>query len=379
VAKIPRRRPLLGNTALAGTLSLLAGSGGRGKSILQLARAIALASGHEITGERLHEGAKRVLYFNFEDPRNETQMRAAGICREHGIPLPENLAMVSGLDLPFECTVALEEKGSVAVNTETIRMLDDLIRADSAEVLSLDPFVRLRTFSENDNSKIDFAVRQLARMAVRHQVAISLAHHAAKAAVANRAVEGAARGASSLVDGVRNSEVMHRATSDEIEAMLRDHGVDLVRITGANLDPWRFIYIVSAKVNYAPPVTGRQWFYLRSVKLQNCDEVGVPVPFTLSPKAAASGVFMLAEVAGRVFESSGGRGGSNAPISLNSAATWLAKQHDKNRTTYHRDMQALLAGGKELLLSDGTTVRLKNNSEGHATLFFNFDGREDNQ
>jgi hypothetical protein len=195
------------------------------------------------------------------------------------------------------------------------------------------------------------------------------------AAAASRAVEGAGRGASSLTDGVRNSEVIHCATADEITALLRDHEQEMLRIAGGNIENRRFVYTHSSKVNYVLPVSGRRWFYLRSVKLLNGDEVGVPVPFTLSAKAAENVVFLLLEVAGHVFDTCGR--GSNVHFTLNAAAQWLADRHSKNRSTYHKGLQNLLLGRKELMLSDGTTVRLKDDNQGHAALFFNFDGRDD--
>src|ERR1700722_7599896 len=89
-ATIPPREWLYGTRLIRRFVSVLAAPGGVGKSALALGVAVALASGKEILGERVHHSVP-VWVLNLEDPMEELHRRVAALMRMHGI-FPESLA-----------------------------------------------------------------------------------------------------------------------------------------------------------------------------------------------------------------------------------------------------------------------------------------------
>jgi hypothetical protein len=78
-APIPPRQWVLGTTFCRGYLSGLTGAGGTGKTALRLLQLIALALGHNLTGEHVFKRTK-VLIVCLEDDENELRRRIRAAC-----------------------------------------------------------------------------------------------------------------------------------------------------------------------------------------------------------------------------------------------------------------------------------------------------------
>lgn len=242
--------------------------GGVGKSSLVLAEAVSMSSGRSL----LHfapEAPMRIWYWNGEDPRDELDRRIAAICKHFGIcrdELEGRLFVDSGRQLPI--CLAVEERSGVKIATADVEALAEAIKAESIDVLFVDPFVSSHMVAESDNMSIETVARQWAEIADRTDCAIELVHHTRKSRDELSADD--ARGAGALVNRARSVRVLNRM----IKADATKAGIE-------ERDCWRYFRVDDAKQNLAPPSTTATWCQLESVDLGNGgigvgDEVGVP-------------------------------------------------------------------------------------------------------
>jgi hypothetical protein len=152
--------------------------------------------------------------------------------------------------------VVLDEHGRPAVG----RLAGKLSRAivsRQIDIVSLDPFVKAHSVEENNNGMIDEVVQVLVGLAVKHNVAIDVPHHASKGPAdpgnANRG-----RGASSMKDAARLVYTLSPMTPEEGQAF----GL-------SETDRRRLIRMDSAKVNNTPASTDAKWFRLTGINIGN--------------------------------------------------------------------------------------------------------------
>ena len=103
LAMLPRRRWLLGRSLLRGHMTLLVAPAGVGKSTHGIARAVAVATGRDITGEPVHEQVKTWVY-NIEDDTDELKRRLGAVLQHRSIPFADTrnlVAINSGADRPL--------------------------------------------------------------------------------------------------------------------------------------------------------------------------------------------------------------------------------------------------------------------------------------
>ena len=268
--EIPRRRWLYGDAYLGGTVTGTIAPGGAGKSVLTLAEAIAIAAmpsegqqTHSLLGKWTKRGL-RVAYLNLEDDADEQERRAAAVIETYELDagaLHERLLRADSASFGLSL---IEMNGGQAVLQPDIEKLEATIKANSIDVLIVDPFVSIHSVSENDNGAIDKAIKALGRVARSTGACIHLVHHVAKLR-GDSLSQDSARGASAFVDGLRALRGVVKMTQSEAE--------------GAGLQsPDGYIRAESMKANYAKPEKG-DWYYLKSHTLGNGESVGVPVPW----------------------------------------------------------------------------------------------------
>ena len=88
LALLPRRRWILGRSLLRGHVSLLVAPAGVGKSTHGIARAVAVATGRDLTGEPVHEQVK-VWIYNIEDDLDELKRRLGAVLQHWSVPFSE--------------------------------------------------------------------------------------------------------------------------------------------------------------------------------------------------------------------------------------------------------------------------------------------------
>jgi RecA-family ATPase len=230
---IPPREWLLGTLLCREYVTVLAASGGSGKTALNTVWALSLASGRPLVGLHVHKRC-RVLVLTFEDGRTEYRRRFKAACLHHNID-PEEIGeflfikSLNGLGI----TLATSEREGVMIETDAPARIMDLIKRLEIDAVTLDPFVKCSGAPENDNVAVDAVARILARIAEQGNVAVAVSHHFRKGVVEAGNIDSA-RGARSLIDAARialtlmpmSTEEANKAAIAMIEGLKGTYEVD---------------------------------------------------------------------------------------------------------------------------------------------------------
>lgn len=265
---IPPRRWVLGRWLLRNTVTAIVSPGGVGKSSLMATAMLSLATGNELLGKTVWNGAQRAWYWNLEDDGDELARQLHAAALHHGVTpesVGDRLWINSGPDGQQLCT-ALEENGKLSVLRPITEALIEQIKQWSIDVLVVDPFVSSHKVDENHNVYIDAITKEWAYIAKATGCAIGLVHHTKKLG-GMRAGAESARGASSLVNAARSVLVLNRMTPEEGDHFKIPHGQEA-----------RYFNVQDDKHNRAP-AEAAEWFQLVSVELGNGDSVGVVAPW----------------------------------------------------------------------------------------------------
>lgn len=260
--KIPRRAYLLGKWLQRGEISSIIAPGGTGKTTLEIAMALSIASGRDIFHKGLPEGSARVWLWNLEDDREELnrQMVSAAILNGiEGADLGDRL-FVDGLDQAL-CTAVETANGAQLVMPVFEAVASEIDRR-KIDVLMIDPFVSSHSINENDNGAIDAIAKAWKRVAQETRCAITLAHHTRKTGGQAVTAEDS-RGGSSLGSAARVVLTLNAMREDESTKF----GVT------DPLERRTIIRVDTGKINRAPPESAF-WFKIHSVELGNGDYVG---------------------------------------------------------------------------------------------------------
>lgn len=266
-AEIPPRPWVYGRHLLRAQASVTVAPPGLGKSSLSIVEGLAITTGRELLGQKVHDHDLCVWLFNLEDPRDEMERRISAAMQHHGIAggeLGGRLFYDSGREREL-CTAVQTKDGAQIIEP----VFDDLsrqIHARKIDVLIVDPFVSTHTVNENDNGAIDAIAKKWAKLADECNCSIELIHHTRKVN-GEQATTEAARGASALLGAARSGRVLNRMTPDERESA----GIPAT-------DLCTYFSIVRDKANLAP-AGAREWCKVLSVTLANGDSVGVVEPW----------------------------------------------------------------------------------------------------
>ena len=283
-ASIPPRKWLYDERILAGNLTLTVSPGGLGKSSLLIAEVLAMCTGRSLLGVRpVHP--LRVVLWNGEDPYEELQRRIAATMKHFGLTnedIGKRLAVASGRDLPF----CLNGPSSTDDNSdaEKANAIAEAIEACGAEVMVIDPFITTHSVSENDNMAINSIITIWRQVVQRTGCAIEIVHHSTKGGASGGAADdrgiAQSRGATALIDGVRNARFLTP--------------MSVSQATEAGLDsPAGHFHVSTGKANFTGNSRKPAWFKIVPVALENStaeypdgDKVGVVVPWRFEPVRA---------------------------------------------------------------------------------------------
>lgn len=239
----------------AGTVGLLAGMGGIGKSWTFLGLAAAVAGGQTPFGSEsgwdIDPGTPgAVLYIAAEDKADvlHRRLRALRFTRWASPwirQVAQDISIVSLVGSAVPRLTLLDQPGRwdpPQIRLDTVDAIVTTARRIQARLIILDPLRRFHHCDENDNSAMDLMVEALECIAAETGAAVLVGHHSAKAAVLNgqASTQQAARGASALIDGVRWATLASRPGP-------KDPG------------PWtddtrrEYVLVTVAKTNYGPP------------------------------------------------------------------------------------------------------------------------------
>jgi hypothetical protein len=263
-ANIPHRHWLYGTYLIRGEITVLAAPGGAGKTALATGMAVEVATGTEILGEKIFGGDLRVLFVNGEDGGAEIARRVWAFCLAHAHKLPPqspDRLYVAGADDPrVQCLSFLRTDKTVSMlNPGGFAVLEGALETLRPDMVILDPLVTLCGGGNmNDNSVMSLVIRELKRLATKHDCAVLVVHHTRKGADDGNA--DAISGASATVNLARRAIMPVTMTGEEAKNL----GV---------LPSERSSYfkLVDAKSNLAPRSANSPWYRLHSVGLPNAE------------------------------------------------------------------------------------------------------------
>jgi RecA-family ATPase len=140
-------------------VSVIAGAGGVGKSVLAMTEALAMVTGKKLLGIEPAEKLK-VCYWNGEDPLEELQRRFAAARKHYGLTkedIADRLFLDSGWTMPIIIGTQDGRRG-IQINETTARQIAATIRDNGIDVMVIDPFITAHRVSENDNAEIEAVV-----------------------------------------------------------------------------------------------------------------------------------------------------------------------------------------------------------------------------
>jgi len=264
--RIELRKWVLGHRFMVGSVTGGIGAPGVGKSTFSILSGMAIATGRELTGEKVHLKG-RVWIHNHEDDTDELLRRIAGVCLHYNLDfadIRDNFLFSSGA--VTRLVVAVKQDDSVKL-TQTVQDIIDTIKEENIVFLAVDPLVSTHEgVNENSNTEVERVVDAFRKIARETGCAIDLVHHSLKdhsGDTESRAGDmNAARGAGALVGAVRVAYTLAPMSTKGAE----DRGISLALANSlARLD--------MAKGNYSARSRGQPiWYEMKSVGLGNGDD-----------------------------------------------------------------------------------------------------------
>ena len=233
------------------------GEGAVGKTALEIAMALSLATGrYDLLGEHVFQRCI-VLLVCFEDGKDELRRRLTAAMLHHGISKGDiqGHLFITALSRPDAKMAAVKNGEIVAGN-----LADALARSierRQADAVFLDPFIKTHSVNENDNSAIDYVVEMLVDLMIRYDCSICVPHHTRKGP-ADPGNADTGRGASAFKDAGRLGYTLNKMTADDAKlfGLGAEEAGSLVRLD-------------HAKVNLTPNATQARWFKLVGVSIGN--------------------------------------------------------------------------------------------------------------
>jgi hypothetical protein len=255
----PPRGWLIYETFCRRFLSALVARGGAGKTALRLAQAMAVATGLELTGQKVFRRCN-VLYVSLEDDELELSRRIEAARRRFGVSHEQLLdAFFYICPLGFQLARFAEHDHAVQPGP-LYSLLDARIPQHRIGLVVIDPFIKAAGVPENDNASIDFVCAMLSKLASDHDCAIDVIHHVSKG-FADPGDSDKSRGASALRDAARLL-----ATAVPMSPIEAEH-------YGCSESERRVLCRVDlGKANITPNLGRATWFHLEGVALDNGTE-----------------------------------------------------------------------------------------------------------
>jgi len=250
---------VLGRTYLRGDLTLTVATGGVGKSVLTINEALAVASGKQLTWDKV-ERPGNVWLHSTEDSYNTIEKRVLAAKIHHGVG-DEGVIWSSGDRLKMTFAVP-DANGNNSVCKDTVEFTKRTILENNITLFVLDPLLETHELKENGNESMNFVCKILRGIARETKCAISVVHHIAKGGKPEYGNLSKARGASSTGDAVRSARTVYP--------------MDRKEAGGYGMTPnqsVRYIRIDAAKCNYALLDATTRWYEKVSVQvIPGCDE-----------------------------------------------------------------------------------------------------------
>ena len=210
----PPREWLVPTMVPSGTVSLLYGDGGTGKSLIALQLAVATVSGQIWLNKLPASGP--VIYYSAEDDRAELHRRLDAIHKSNSTN-PANMGGLNIADMAGkDALLATIGKKTGALNpTPVFDKLDEFAGAIHPKLIVLDTLADIFPGNENDRAQVRHFVGLLRGLAIRHQCAVLVLAHPSLNGIASGT---GASGSTAWNNSVRSRLYFERVKSEGYES-----------------------------------------------------------------------------------------------------------------------------------------------------------------
>ncbi|AGI71748.1 putative P-loop containing nucleotide triphosphate hydrolase superfamily protein [Octadecabacter arcticus 238] len=160
----------------SGTVTLLGGDGGTGKSLLALQLAVSVATDRAWLGLGVGSGA--ALFISAEDDQDELHRRVVDIAQAEALSL-HDLGKLTIRSLAGEDALLanLNPSTGALATTSLYKEVEDQAQASQPRLIVLDTLADLFPGNENDRAQARQFIGMLRGLAIRHQCAVVLLQH----------------------------------------------------------------------------------------------------------------------------------------------------------------------------------------------------------
>lgn len=204
---VPTRKWIVPGLVPAGTVTMLTGNGGEGKSLLAAQLGAAAATGREWIGRDVRQ--VRVFMIHCEDDRDEMIRRGSGLLTPAGLDL-RDLDGMTMLDRDGEESSVMYEAMSHDVSgrfTEFFERTWVTVQELGCQLLILDSLYNFFGGNENIRSQVNEFIGGLKRLAKKLECAVVLIAHPSRAGMSTGAGDA---GSTAWHNAVRSRLYLHR-------------------------------------------------------------------------------------------------------------------------------------------------------------------------
>lgn len=266
---LPRRQWIYGRDHIRGFVSVTASAGGIGKTSMTMVECLAVATGRDLLGDRVHDQCN-VWLVNLEDDMSEMRLRLAAAMKHYHVHHDDiDGRFYMDAEDTIDLIMAAEGRDGVTMNDALLNHMIDKVRDNQIGLMVLDPFVSSHMVNENSNSSIQHVVAMFRRLARETGCGVHIVHHVRKGGGEDATVDSV-RGAGSLIGAARSARVINRVSED-----------DAMRLGIPEADAPTLFRVDPGKANLAPPADRAVYRRMESVELANGESIGVCVAYKL--------------------------------------------------------------------------------------------------
>ncbi|MDF2140802.1 AAA family ATPase [Paenirhodobacter sp. CAU 1674] len=325
---VPQREWLVHGMVPQRTVTLFAGDGGTGKSLLALQLGVAASAGTAWLGRSVKQG--RVIFISAEDDEDELHRRLDDILASEGRSYDD----VEGLTLRSlageDALLAIEGQLSL-IESELFKELESRAEQEDPALIVIDTLADVYPANENDRAKVRQFVGILRGLAIRQKCAVMLLGHPSLTGLNSGS---GTSGSTAWHNSVRSRLYMSRIVEDNYEPDTRKRVLSI------------------KKQNYGE--TGAE------ISMTWCDGVFVPdaAETSLDRMAASAKAERVFLKLLRLFTEQGRR--VNSAGGATYAPKLFSEHPDREGMTkraFKAAMEGLLASGKVQIAKDGPASR----------------------